>query len=105
MWGLRDGSEQLLQPASRYVVKTGGRCGTDQGDGELFRTLKCEEVYLWEYRTLEDARISIESFIEAVYNKKRLHSSLGYVPPEEFEMLHAMKTGNSQTILTQAVQN
>lgn len=71
----------------------------------FFKTLKCEEVYLWEYRTLEDARIRIESFIEAVYNKKRLHSSLGYVPPEEFEMLHARKVENRQTILTQTVQS
>jgi transposase InsO family protein len=71
----------------------------------FFKTLKCEEVYLWEYRTLEDARIRIESFIKAVYNKKRLHSSLGYVPPEEFEMLHARKVENRQTILTQTVQS
>jgi putative transposase len=54
----------------------------------FFKTLKCEEVYLWEYRTLEEAQMRIDSFIREVYNKKRLHSSLGYVPPEEFEILH-----------------
>lgn len=49
------------------------------------RTLKVEEVYLSDYETINDARRSIKRFIEEVYNKKRLHSSLGYKPPEEFE--------------------
>lgn len=51
----------------------------------LNRTLKVEEVYLKEYRTIEDARREIKHFIEVVYNTKRLHSSIGYVPPVEFE--------------------
>lgn len=49
------------------------------------RTLKVEEVYLKEYRTFDDAEASIKQFIEDVYNTKRLHSSIGYKPPEEFE--------------------
>ena len=61
----------------------------------FFRTLKMEEVYLKEYGTFEEARQNIGEFIEEVYNKKRLHSSLGYVPPVEFEAAHyAMKTGS-----------
>ena len=51
----------------------------------FFRTLKVEEVYMGEYNSYEDVRYLIPYFIEEVYNKKRLHSSLGYVPPEEFE--------------------
>lgn len=51
------------------------------------RTLKVEEVYLSDYETIGDARASIKRFIEEVYNKKRLHSSLGYLPPEEFEVV------------------
>jgi putative transposase len=51
----------------------------------FFKTLKVEEVYMFEYETTEDARNSIYRFIEIVYTKKRLHSSLGYAPPEEFE--------------------
>lgn len=49
------------------------------------RTLKVEEVYLADYETIVDAKESIKRFIEIMYNKKRLHSSIGYKPPEEFE--------------------
>jgi len=52
----------------------------------FFKTLKKEEVYLSDYRTPEEARRQIRHFIEQVYNHKRLHSSLGYVPPEEYEL-------------------
>jgi transposase InsO family protein len=52
----------------------------------FFKTLKNEEVYLTEYRTAEEARRSIQRFVEQVYNPKRLHSSLGYVPPVEYEL-------------------
>jgi len=51
----------------------------------FIKTLKDEEVYLWEYRTMEDAERRISHFVEDVYNEKRLHSSLGYCPPNEFE--------------------
>jgi transposase InsO family protein len=59
----------------------------------FFRTLKCEEVYLHEYRTLAEADANIERFIEGVYNQKRLHSSLGYLPPVEFEAAYAAAGG------------
>lgn len=51
----------------------------------FFKTLKAEEVYLWEYETYNDVIERIPFFIDDVYNTKRLHSSLGYLPPEEFE--------------------
>ncbi len=57
----------------------------------FFRTLKIEEVYLKDYRTFEEAEQNMGHFIEEVYNKKRLHSSLGYLPPVEFEAQHALK--------------
>jgi putative transposase len=56
----------------------------------FFKTLKHEEVYLKEYRNLEEAAANVERFIEDVYNTKRLHSSLGYLPPVEFEAAWAM---------------
>lgn len=58
----------------------------DNAKAESFmKTLKAEEVHLNEYETLNDARCHIEYFIDAVYNHKRLHSALGYLPPVEFE--------------------
>jgi putative transposase len=49
------------------------------------KTLKYEEVYRSEYRDLADAYAQISEFLERVYNQRRLHSALGYVPPAEFE--------------------
>jgi len=69
----------------------------------FFRTLKVEEVYMFEYETYGEVLERIPYFIEEVYNKKRLHSSLGYMPPEEFENINNenMKGNEShQLILT-----
>jgi len=60
----------------------------------FFKTLKQEEVYLWEYKIFSDVVERIPYFIEDVYNKKRLHSSLGYRPPDEYESLFS--ENNSQ---------
>ena len=58
----------------------------DNAFAESFmKTLKAEEVYMNEYRTFDEAHVNIKEFIEEVYNSKRLHSSIGYVPPNEFE--------------------
>jgi transposase InsO family protein len=58
----------------------------DNAKAERFmRTLKYEEVYLFEYESLSEARSRIGEFIEQVYNQKRLHSAIGYLPPAEYE--------------------
>ncbi len=74
-------SEQGIRPSM-------SRAGTpyDNAKCERFiKTLKYEEVYVKEYESVSDARRSIGHFIEVLYNQKRLHSALGYVPPAEFE--------------------
>jgi transposase InsO family protein len=64
----------------------------------FMKTLKYEEVYRQEYRDMADARRSIQQFLEKIYNSKRLHSALGYVPPAEFErsLLASVPTSKSQ---------
>jgi transposase InsO family protein len=58
----------------------------DNAKAESFmKTLKCEEVYLKQYRDREDVESSITNFIQQVYNGKRLHSALHYVSPAQFE--------------------
>lgn len=70
----------------------------DNAKAESFmKTLKCEQVYLSEYDSLADAKAQIGHFLEAVYNQKRLHSSLGYLPPVEYEQLYKDRDKN-QTI-------
>jgi transposase InsO family protein len=51
----------------------------------FMKTLKYEEVHRNEYRNLGEACAAIHEFLEKVYNRKRLHSALGYLPPAEFE--------------------
>jgi transposase InsO family protein len=51
----------------------------------LMRTIEAEDVDLTEYEDLADARRQLGRFLDEVYNTKRIHSSLGYLTPAEFE--------------------
>lgn len=66
----------------------------------FFKTLKYNEVYLNDYDSFEEAQSNIKHFTEIVYHKRRLHSSLGYLPPEEFEAEH-----RNEALLANLVQN
>jgi putative transposase len=64
------------------------RPGTPQDNAKaesFMGTLKAEEVDGKAYRSREDAESKIGTFIDDVYNARRLHSSIGYKPPIEFE--------------------
>ncbi len=73
----------------------------DNAFAESFmKTIKTEEVYLWEYRTLDDVLRRLPYFIEDVYNKKRLHASLGYVPPNEYEAMLETQDQKNPCLIT-----
>jgi len=119
--GLIHHSDQGVQYASReYVEKLNShgfeismsRKGNPYDNATMesfFKTLKYEEVYLCEYKTLDDVMNRLPYFIEEVYNLKRLHSALGYRPPDEFGRLLVMKENKKeescQALLTLSVQS
>jgi putative transposase len=73
-----------------------GRTGNPYDNAQVesfFKTLKHEEVYAFEYETMRDVMERLPRFLEETYNCRRLHSSLGYVPPEEYEIEYARKAG------------
>jgi transposase InsO family protein len=66
-------------------MSAAGDCYDNAVMESFFKTLKVELVYHRDYRTRAEARQSIFEFIEVFYNRRRLHSSLGYMSPEQFE--------------------
>ncbi len=63
-----------------------GNCWDNAVAESFFKTIKSELIYHCNYSTRKEARDSIFEYIEAFYNSKRLHSSIGYVSPMQFEM-------------------
>jgi len=74
--------EQLGAVAS---MSRRGDCYDNAPKESFWATLKNELVHHEKFATREEARAAIFDYIEAFYNRKRLHSSLGYLSPEQFE--------------------
>jgi putative transposase len=87
--GVQYASAQYVEVLQRHgIVPSMSRPANpyDNASCESFmKTLKQEEIYLNNYRDLDHLNLEVGLFIEQYYNRCRLHSSLGYQPPEEFE--------------------
>lgn len=86
--------EQLQEIGAQISMSAVGNPYDNAKAESFFKTLKQEEVYLKEYNSFADAEQNLTMFIEKVYNEKRLHSSLGYLPPAEFEAAYTPLTGS-----------
>jgi putative transposase len=77
--------EELEAAKMRISMARKGNPYDNAAAESFMKTLKCEEVYLWDYQSVEDVKRRTPYFLQEVYNQKRLHSALGYVTPQEFE--------------------
>jgi len=78
-------TEMLKQHSAVISMSRKGNPYDNAACESFMKTLKQEEVYRNEYRDFYEARAGIGEFLERIYNQKRLHSALGYVPPADFE--------------------
>jgi len=85
--GVQYAAEDYMSRLTEYGIRPSmSRRGNpyDNAFAESFmKTLKHEEVHMQEYMDFDDAYQNIRTFIEDVYNMKRLHSSIGYMTPDE----------------------
>jgi putative transposase len=77
--------KRLQSIGARISMSAPGQATENARAESFFKTVKCGEVYLHHYQTFEEAQARLQTFLEDVYNAKRLHSSLAYVLPDEFE--------------------
>ncbi|RKH08464.1 hypothetical protein D7X74_31505 [Corallococcus sp. CA047B] len=64
-----------------------GNCWDNAVAESFFSTVKMELVHTRSFRTREEAKLALFEYLEVFYNRRRRHSSLGYVSPAEYERM------------------
>lgn len=82
-------ADLLTQHGITVSMSRKGDCYDNAVMESFFRTVKTECVHLNPFQTRQQARQSLFEFLEVYYNRQRLHSTLGYLTPAEFEILHS----------------
>ena len=88
--GVQYASDRFREACERYGILQSmsgkGDCYDNAVAESFFGTLKSEHLDGFHFRTRDEAKLEIFNFIEGYYNPQRLHSTLGYQTPDEFEM-------------------
>lgn len=89
--GVQYASSDYVDLLSSYGIRVSmSKKGSPWENGiaeSFFKTLKTNEIYLNEYQNIFEAKSRIFNFLDNVYNERRLHSSIGYLPPNEYEKI------------------
>jgi putative transposase len=90
--GSQFASQELHILVERYTIRQSmsatGNCYDNAVTESFFHTLKTEHAFFEHYETRQEARSSVFEYIEAFYNRQRLHSTIGYMSPSQFEELY-----------------
>jgi putative transposase len=81
-WAYR---QLLKEKGIMYSLSRKGNCWDNAPAESFFHTLKTELVMFEDYNTIDEAKLSLFSYIESFYNRKRRHSTIGYKTPHEYE--------------------
>ncbi len=94
--------QQLLKGYQMKISMSGtGNCYDNAAMESFFGTLKNEQVYHCAYRTRDEARTDLFFYIEGFYNRRRLHSTLGYLSPEAYEQAYHQQYESALTFCPQ----
>jgi transposase InsO family protein len=91
--GTQYGSEKYKDQLDRYEMLQSmsrpGKCGDNAVAESFFHTIKTESLYHIDFESREQARLEIFDYVEGFYNRTRMHSTIKYQSPDEYERLTA----------------
>ena len=89
--GMQPLSSKEMTEENRRIRQSMSRAGCPYDNAcseSFFATAKKECIYLKKYATIEEVKADIFEYVELFYNRKRMHSYLGYMSPVEYRLAH-----------------